>query len=204
MKKIIITSIILFIIYAFAVNLVPAVTAWDRDVIIFVQNILREYPLWIPTLLDSGGYAVGLIIPLLLGIGYFVKKYLLIDLALFCSAPAAAYIFNTVLKVVTARPRPPIEFQLIIHPSSYSFVSNHTFITCSLWGLVCYYLFKYCQNRFLKYLGIIIACIWMLFVGLSRIWLGVHNLTDVFGGYFLALILVIIYIRLINLIGGKS
>jgi len=204
MKKLIIALIIAFLIYASAVNIIPAITDWDRSVIIFVQNQLNGFPLGIPTLLDSGGYAIGLIIPLVAGIIYFIRKYLLIDLVLFCSAPVAAYVLNSVLKMIIARPRPPLDLQIVIHPSSFSFVSNHTFITSALWGLVIFYLLKYCQNKFIKYFGITTACLWMFFVGFSRVWLGVHNPTDVIGGYFLALILVLIYIRLINLIGGKS
>lgn len=203
MKKYIIALIILFIIYAIVVNTCPVVTQWDRSVIIALQDSLKGLPLWIPSLMDTEIYASLIVIPIIVGAVYFFKKYLLIDLVLFSSAPLVAYIFNHIFKMIVHRPRPPLELQIVVQPGNYSFVSSHTFITCSLWGLVIYYLLKYCKNKILKYTGITIGILWMGFVGFSRIWLGVHNPTDVLGGYFLAVILLLIYINLIKLIGGK-
>jgi undecaprenyl-diphosphatase len=202
-KKYIIALIILFIIYAIVVNTCPVVTQWDRSVIIALQDSLKGLPLWIPSLMDTEIYASLIVIPIIVGAVYFFKKYLLIDLVLFSSAPLVAYIFNHIFKMIVHRPRPPLELQIVVQPGNYSFVSSHTFITCSLWGLVIYYLLKYCKNKILKYAGITIGILWMGFVGFSRIWLGVHNPTDVLGGYFLAVILLLIYINLIKLIGGK-
>lgn len=128
---------------------------------------------------------------------------LLIDIVLFCSAPLVAYILNSILKLIIHRPRPDIDLQIAVHPHSFSYVSNHTFITCSLWGLVIYYLVKYCSNKYIKYAGVTLSLLWMFFVGISRIWLGVHNPTDVIGGYLLAGILLYVYINMIKLIGGK-
>ena len=203
MKKYIIALIILFIIYAIIVNTCPVVTQWDRSVIIALQDSLKGLPLWIPSLMDTEIYASLIVIPIIVGAVYFFKKYLLIDLVLFSSAPLVAYIFNHIFKMIVHRPRPPLELQIVVQPGNYSFVSSHTFITCSLWGLVIYYLLKYCKNKILKYACITIGILWMGFVGFSRIWLGVHNPTDVLGGYFLAVILLLIYINLIKLIGGK-
>lgn len=204
MKKYIIALIILFIIYAIVVNTCPVITQWDRSVIIALQNYLKNIPTWIPALMDTELYASLIVIPLLVGFVFFFRKYLLIDIILFGSAPLVAYIFNHILKGIIQRPRPPIELQIAVQPNNYSFVSSHTFITCSLWGLVIYYLIKYCKNRILKYSGITIGVVWMFFVGFSRVWLGVHNPTDVIGGYFLAAILLMIYISLIKLIGGYA
>lgn len=203
MKKYIIALIILFIIYAIVVNTCPAVTQWDRSVIVALQNYLKDVPLWIPSLMDTEIYASLIVIPIIVGAIYFFRKYLLIDLVLFASAPFVAYIFNHIFKMIIQRPRPPLDLQIVVQPGNYSFVSSHTFITCSLWGLVIYYLIKYCQNKFLKFSGITLGVLWMAFVGFSRVWLGVHNPTDVLGGYFLAAILLLIYISLIKLIGGK-
>jgi len=203
MKKII-ALIILFIIYAVIVNTCPAVTQWDRSVITAVQDMLKDLPVAIP---DSAGgwlYKCGIYIPLIAGIVYFFRRYLLIDIVLFSSAPAVGYILNKfIIKNIIARPRPPFDMQLIAHKTSFSFTSNHTVVTSVLWGLVIYYLIKYCKNKILKICGITFSGFWIIFEGFSRVWLGVHNPTDVIGGYLLAIILLLVYIKLIRLIGGK-
>lgn len=203
MKKIIVL-IILFIIYAVIVNTCPAVTQWDRSVILAVQDMLKDLPVTIP---DSAGgwlYKCGIYIPLIAGIIYFFRKYLLIDIILFSSAPALGYILNKfIIKNIVGRPRPPFDMQLIAHKTSFSFASNHTVVTSVLWGLVIYYLLKYCKNKILKICGITFSGLWIIFEGFSRVWLGVHYPTDVIGGYLLALILILVYIKLIRLIGGK-
>lgn len=202
MKKIIFL-IILFIIYTIIVNTCPIVTQWDSSVVLAVQHMLKDVPVTIPDIAGTWLYTLGIYVPIIIGIVYFFSKYLLIDIVLFSSAPAIAYIFNKILKNIVQRPRPPIEMQLIVHKPTFSFVSNHTVITSTLWGLVIYYLIKYCKNKALKVCGIIFAGSWIIFEGFSRIWLGVHNPTDVIGGYFLALIFILVYIKLIRLIGGK-
>lgn len=202
MKKIIFL-IILFLIYSAIICFCPVVTQWDRNIIMAIQDLLKNVPLWIPMLLDTQIYASCIIIPLIIGFIFFYKRLLIIDLFLFSSAPLVAYILNSIIKIAVQRPRPPLELQIAVHPSSFSFVSSHTFISCSLWGLVIFYLIKYCSNKYIKYSGICFSVLWMFFVGFSRVWLGVHNPTDVLGGYFLALILLIIYIKTIRIIGGK-
>lgn len=202
MKKILFL-IILFLIYTAIICFCPVVTQCDRSIIVVIQDYLKDVPLWIPMLLDTQLYATCIVVPLIIGFIFFFKELLIIDLILFSSAPLVAYILNSIIKIIIQRPRPPLELQIAVHPNNFSFVSSHTFITCSLWGLVIYYLIKYCSNKFIKYVGISFSILWMAFVGFSRIWLGVHNPTDVLGGYFLAIILLIIYIKTIKIIGGK-
>ena len=82
----------------------------------------------------------------------------------------------------------------MINPDSFSFVSSHSLVTFCLWGMGVWYLYKYCKNKRCKIFGVIVAAFWILFVGLSRIWIGVHNPTDVLGAYILGLLLVSVYI----------
>ena len=204
MKKKLIFLIIFFIIYTVIVNFCPVITQWDRSIIVWVQDLFGKFPSSIPYHAGSWLYSSLITIPIIVGIIYFFRKLLLIDLILFASAPAVAYILNKVIiKNIVQRPRPPIDMQLVTHKASFSYVSNHTIVTCTLWGLVIYYLLKYCENKHLKIIGVAFGIFWILFEGFSRIWLGVHNPTDVLGSYILAGILLFIYINLIKLIGGK-
>lgn len=202
MKKSIV-FIALFIAYAIIVNTYPVVTQWDMSVIEIIQRKFNDIPQWIPVLMDGKLYASAIVLPLLIGIVFFFRETLIIDIILFSSSPVVAYVLNIIIKNIVQRPRPPVELQFAVQPSTYSFVSSHTLVTTTLWGLVIFYLNKYCKNQFLKYTGIILAIIWIVFAGVSRIILGVHNPTDVFGGYLLAFIVLYIYISMIKIIGGK-
>ncbi|MCR5260264.1 MAG: phosphatase PAP2 family protein [Candidatus Gastranaerophilales bacterium] len=193
-----------FIIYAIIVNTYPVVTQWDMSVIEVLQRKFEHIPSWIPVLMDGKLYAACIVLPLLVGIVFFFKETLIIDIILFSSSPLVAYVLNIIIKNLVQRPRPPIELQFAVQPSTFSFVSSHTLVTTTLWGLVIYYINKYCKNPFLKYTGMAFGVIWILFAGLSRILLGVHNPTDVFGGYLLAFIMLYIYISMIKIIGGKG
>ena len=194
---------LLFLIYSFVTVTNHEISAWDISVITFLQNKFGNIPAFIPELMDSKLYAALIAIPVLTGIVFFFRKYLLIDLVLYSTSPLIAYILNIVIKNIVQRPRPPIELQIAVQPSTYSFVSSHTLITTVFWGLTIYYLNRYCKNQVLKISGTVFGTVWIMFVGISRIWLGVHNPTDVIGGYFLGLILIYTYINLIKLIGGR-
>ena len=194
LRKIIILAAI-FILLTSLIIFCPVVTQWDRSLIIFVQNHLSFLPLWVPMLPDCILYSALIIVPIA-GFGiFFIKKRLRKDLILFCSVPLVTFLLNCILKPLVHRSRPPIEYQITsIHPDSFSYVSSHSLVTICLWGMVIFYLNKYCKNRVLKIAGISVAILWILFVGLSRIWLGVHNPTDVLGAYVLGLVLVTVYI----------
>ena len=197
LRKIIFFAV-LFLLLTFAVSFCPVVTQWDRSLILFVQNHLSFLPLWLPMLPDCILYMVMIIIPLL-GFGiYFIKKCLWKDLIIFCSVPLVTFLLNCILKPLIHRVRPPLEFQITdIHPDSFSYVSSHSLVTICLWGLVLFYLNKYCKNRVLKILLISVSVLWILFVGLSRVWIGVHNPTDVLGAYLLGLTLLCVYIKFV-------
>ena len=194
LRKIIILAAI-FILLTFLIIFCPVVTQWDRSLIMFVQDHLSFSPLWVPMLPDCILYSAMIIVPIA-GFGiFFIKKRLWKDLILFCSVPLVTFLLNCILKPLVHRSRPPIEYQITsIHPDSFSYVSSHSLVTICLWGMVIFYLNKYCKNRVLKIAGISVAILWILFVGLSRIWLGVHNPTDVLGAYVLGLVLVTVYI----------
>ena len=194
LRKIIILAAI-FILLTFLIIFCPVVTQWDRSLIMFVQDHLSFSPLWVPMLPDCILYSAMIIVPIA-GFGiFFINKRLWKDLILFCSVPLLTFLLNCILKPLVHRSRPPMEYQITsIHPDSFSYVSSHSLVTICLWGMVIFYLNKYCKNRVLKIAGVSVAILWILFVGLSRIWLGVHNPTDVFGAYVLGLVLVTVYI----------
>ena len=188
--------IISFILFSVVINTYPAVTLWDRALIAHIQKALENVPRWIPTAFDGVFYAAMIVIPLLVSWICFIKKKKYFDIAYLGLVPLITYGLSSSLKLIVERPRPPIEMHLSVHPKGFSYVSSHTVISFCLWGMVVYYLINYCENKFWRNTGIVVATIWITMIGFSRVWLGVHNLTDVLAGYLLGAILLIIYIRI--------
>ncbi|MBE7711510.1 MAG: phosphatase PAP2 family protein [Cyanobacteria bacterium SIG31] len=187
--------IVLFILFSVVINTYPAITLWDRELIIYIQSLLKDVPLWVPTAFDGMLYATMIVIPLIFAWICFARKKKYFDIAFLGAIPLITYGFSSILKHIVERPRPPMELHLSVHPGGFSYVSSHTLISFCLWGMIIYYLIKYCENKALKIVGITIASTWMALIGFSRAWLGVHNPTDVLAAYFLGIILLIIYIN---------
>ncbi len=90
------------------------------------------------------------------------------------------------LKIFIARERPDPSAALLIE-TSYSFPSGHAMIALALYGFLAYSMMR-TSRSLVRRIGIMgIACAFILAIGVSRIYLGVHWPSDVFGGYLLAL-----------------
>ena len=101
---------------------------------------------------------------------------------------------NHLIKLIIARPRP--EWKLI-DKTEYSFPSGHSMVSLAFYGFLIYLIINYYHGKFKKTL-IIILSILIFLIGLSRIYFGVHYLTDVIGGFMLAIIYLIIFITIIK------
>lgn len=100
-------------------------------------------------------------------------------------------IINNIIKIIIRRPRP--EYITVVE-KTFSYPSGHTMASTTLYGILLYLLLKSNLNKTYKIgFGIILGNLPLL-VGISRIYLGAHFFTDVFGGYLLSgIILTIVY-----------
>ena len=126
------------------------------------------------------------------------KKYgLLISISLFIST-----ILNIILKNIFSRPRP--EGYRLIEVEGLSFPSGHSMASMTFYGFLIYLILKKVQNKYIKWILIIILSILILMVGTSRIYLGVHYASDVIGGFCFSIIYLAFYTYFIeNLITSK-
>ena len=186
----------IFIIFSITSITCPIIELWDRVFILHLQEMLKNIPLWIALLPDCKLYSIMIVLPLIIFGIWFLKRKEYKSIVYFCSIPLVTFLLNCIIKPLVHRARPPYEMQIAIHPDSFSYVSSHSLVTICLWGMVIYFINKYCNNQVLKIAGIIFSSLWILFVGVSRIWLGVHHLTDVIGAYLLGLFLLSCYIKI--------
>ena len=110
---------------------------------------------------------------------------------------ASAFAINETAKTIFTRSR-PIGINLI-EETGFSFPSGHSMISLSFYGFIAYLLSKNTKNKYQKITIITITTLIILTIGFSRIYLGVHYLSDIIAGFLLASIYLIIYIKLINL-----
>ena len=101
----------------------------------------------------------------------------------------SAYV-NAIAKVVADQPRPfqyDSRVKPLVHAAGGGLPSGHTQGTMVVWGYLAY------ETRSRKLW--IIAGFLMIAVPISRLYLGVHFPTDLLGGYFLAGVLLALYLR---------
>ena len=117
------------------------------------------------------------------------SKLIMLNLAL-------SFILNRILKLIRARPRPP-RLRLVIE-NGYSFPSGHSMVSFAFYGFLIYLINKNLKNKKIKYPLIILLSLLILLIGISRIYLGVHYVTDVLGGYIIGLIYLIVFIKILK------
>lgn len=105
-------------------------------------------------------------------------------------------ILNQLLKFLIQRPR-PTKFR-IIDASGYSFPSGHSMVSMAFYGFLIYLVYKYVSNNYLKSGIMLFLVLLILFIGISRIYLGVHYTSDVCGGFLISIAYLIIYIHYAN------
>lgn len=123
-------------------------------------------------------------------------------------AAAGSVSFTLVGKALVGRSRPPLEFAVPPYEASFSFPSGHTLNSTVVAGMLAYLVCVLSARRWLRVLGVVTASVWALGMGLSRVYLGHHWLTDVmfawlFGLGWLALLITVHRVLLRLRDGGR-
>ena len=130
-------------------------------------------------------FIVAIAISFLLIFSYIIKnKKLAIGLSMNLIGVAS---LNQILKMIFQRER-PIGYRLI-EMTGYSFPSGHAMVSMAFYG---YFIYLICKN--MKNLNVII----IILVGISRIYLGVHYLSDVIAGYSISIIYLLFVTKFLN------
>jgi len=89
-----------------------------------------------------------------------------------------------IIKAVIQRPRPAEGITEYLE-KSFSFPSGHAAASTALFGFLTCYLASRARTRFQKTCIIMCGVILVILIGFSRLYLGVHYVSDVIGGFIL-------------------
>lgn len=156
---------------------------FDRAVIEAVQSQEAPFITSIMKFFTEIGSTKIVVILCLLSI-FFLYKVLhhRMELLLFIGVVIGSPILNKVLKEIFRRARP--DLHRLIEIGGYSFPSGHAMNAFTVYGILTFLLWKHIfigSGRTLLLLG---SSFFIIMIGVSRIYLGVHYPSDIIGGYF--------------------
>ncbi len=141
-----------------------------------------------------------LITIILISFYLYRKKYVIQSLLVIFTT--ISYPLVWYLKGVFKQPRPTTDgLNIYFLNDIYGFPSGHTLFYTVFFGYLIYLSLKLKRiNKFLRRLLMWISVYLLVFIGVSRIALQVHDLGDVIGGYLIGLVVLIIFIQMERLI----
>ncbi len=128
------------------------------------------------------GSTVSMTIIAIVTIGYLLIKRRRGDAVLVAVVAAGAGLLVRVGKATVGRERPPVEYRLVTETNE-SFPSGHALASAAILGVVLVVLLPSIRSRGLR-IGVAIGVgLFVVAIGLSRLYLGVHWATDVLAGW---------------------
>lgn len=149
------------------------------------------------TQLASPKGIIGLILLLIL----IPKTRKKVGLPLGCTS-LVIFLFYRVLKLSFARPRPDVALRLVTE-HGYSFPSGHSMNGLVCYGMLLWLILRLVQDKKKRFALSVVFMTGILLIGFSRIYLGVHYVTDVIGGFLMGLAMVLIATEVIPAVERK-
>lgn len=167
---------------------------FEAKIIEFLQAGASDFWNFFWKSISSIGTYFGIVV--LLVVAFFVcrKRFLLLGGTL-----AGGLAINLILKHIIVKLRPYVAYDSILQlgsGSGYSFPSSHSVCVAILAVFLCYFVFFKNGRKLTKALTIVFSCLAIFMVMLSRMYLGLHFLTDVLAGGVLGAIIAITMIVL--------
>lgn len=204
MKKYIKWVILLVCLFIFCFI---AVNVYNNNVIVsdsVIYNFINEYIISkeitpIVKVITNIGDTICIIIIAIISLLFFKDKK--INMSIIVNLVIVT-ILNNILKLIFKRPRPDLD--ALVTETSYSFPSGHSMISMAFYGYFIYLIYKYVENKMIKWGIISILSIVILLIGISRVYLGVHYVTDVISGFCFSISYLIIYTSIMKKIIYKE
>lgn len=181
-------------LFLYIIKLINAdtISTFDNFIYSYVKRLINpDTTKFFRIVTELGNYTV--MVPIIIVFYLFNKdksfnRYFTINLV-------SVFLSNFIVKSIIRRDR-PIDINLIVE-NGFSFPSGHSMVSFAFYGFIIYYLYYTDLKKPIKYSLMTLLSFIILLIGLSRIYLGVHYASDVIGGFLLAFIYLVIYIKFI-------
>ncbi|KIY23074.1 phosphatase PAP2 family protein [Mesobacillus subterraneus] len=129
-----------------------------------------------------GSFPVVLVIFLIVSFIFYRVLKSRTEIFLVAAVIVGTQVINLLLKLLFHRARPDIH--LLIDVGGYSFPSGHAMSAFAVYGILTFVFWRHIPKSIGRISLIIGSSMFILFIGMSRIYLGVHYPSDIIGGYF--------------------
>ena len=166
------------------------VIEYDKNIYNFISKFIHDDNTKVIKIITNLGHGIPLVLITLL-IMFLVKNKrfgILVGTNL-----VTVVIINNILKLIVRRDRPTI-FP-IIDEIGYSFPSGHSMVSMAFYGFIIYLIYKNVKNNKIKWLLVTMMGFLIILIGISRIYLGVHYVSDVLAGFLIAIAYLILFIK---------
>ena len=182
-------SLVISVTLTLLVLYMPGLREFDMGILKAIRKFLGQFPSYIPVFFSNYGGVGNFWWPQITAGAVLIshQKYLKAFLLVFFTE--GAYILTDIFKNFICRERP------CIHPG-YSFPSGHTLTAMCFYGIIIYLVMQYVRSQFWRVALSIFFGFMIFMTAISRLWLGVHFLTDVLASIFFGFIVVNLYIIL--------
>ena len=161
----------------------------DLRITRFIQRFEDPYFHWLMVAVSWPGYFGRQWVVALCVAALLLRCRLKVEAACLLISLGSIWLLTNAIKIIVGRPRPsPDMVQVYYYPGACSFPSGHVTSYMALYGFLFYLVYTLMRSSplrpaLLTLLGVLIGL-----VGLSRVYLGAHWASDVFGGYCLGFI----------------
>lgn len=178
---ILICLVSLLLFFVFAKEIMEKDSALlDQQFSLFVYTLRTPFLTQLMLAITAFGDKLLLLFAATLSIIFAIRNHKK-EAVLFCLALAMGAFLNTSFKAMAQRPRPYIA-PLVVE-QYYSFPSGHAMNSFIFYSLIAYFSYHFFRNKKLTLVATCFSAGLILLIGFSRIYLGVHYLTDVIAGY---------------------
>lgn len=126
------------------------------------------------------------------------QRYIIIGLLI---AVIGSTLFTFLTKMIFQRARP---IDILLLESTYSFPSGHATVTIALYGFIAYIAIRFNQRFAVQVRIMMVTLLLTMMIGLSRILLNEHYLSDVLGGYLVGVLWLMIAISVTEWLTAKD